>query len=97
VYAAKRDALLEATARHAPSVSLTGLAAGFHAVARLADTASEAAVVAGARARGVGLYGMSTNRSSRSAEPPQLVLGFGNLSEHSIRDGLARVGDLLNG
>jgi GntR family transcriptional regulator / MocR family aminotransferase len=35
VYAARRRALVDAFARHAPGVPLTGLAAGFHAVARL--------------------------------------------------------------
>jgi GntR family transcriptional regulator/MocR family aminotransferase len=94
-YAAKRSAVLEAMAEHAPGVAVTGLAAGFHAVAHLPGDADEAAVIARARERGVGLYGMSANRSTRSATPPQLVLGFGNLTERAIRDGLARVGDLL--
>jgi GntR family transcriptional regulator/MocR family aminotransferase len=40
---------------------------------------------------------MSSNRSSRSATPPQLVLGFGNLGERAIESGIARVGDLLRG
>jgi GntR family transcriptional regulator/MocR family aminotransferase len=94
-YAGKRDALVSALERHAPSVTLTGLAAGFHAVAHLPTSAEEAQVVEAARGRSVGLYGMSANRSDRSLNPPLLVLGFGNLSERSIRDGIATVGDLL--
>ena len=43
VYAGKREALIAALAEHAPSVELTGLAAGFHAVVRLPDGADELA------------------------------------------------------
>jgi GntR family transcriptional regulator / MocR family aminotransferase len=76
IYAGKRDALVAALNEHAPDVRVSGLAAGFHAVAQLAPGASEAAVVEAAQPRGVGIYGMSANRSSRSPHPPQLVLGF---------------------
>src|SRR5436305_2390270 len=60
VYAGRRDTLIEALAEHAPHVSLRGLAAGFHAVAPLADEADEASIVAEARGRSIGLYGMSS-------------------------------------
>ena len=52
-------------------------------------------VVAAAATRSVGLYGMSPQRSTRATDPPQLVLGFGNLGERAIREGIARVADLL--
>jgi GntR family transcriptional regulator/MocR family aminotransferase len=95
VYGGKRDALLTAMARHAPAVAVSGLAAGFHAVAHLPTGVTEAEAIAQAAARGVGLYGMSPNRSSRRPDPPLLVLGFGNLTESAIADGIARVSDLL--
>jgi GntR family transcriptional regulator/MocR family aminotransferase len=97
VYAARRQALVAALAQHAPAVTLTGLAAGFHAVAHLAGPAAEKSVVAGATARSVGLYGMSTYRSSGADRPGQLVVGFGNLGERTIEAGIAAVGDLLQG
>jgi GntR family transcriptional regulator / MocR family aminotransferase len=84
-------------ARHAPDVKLGGLAAGFHAGARLPDTVDEQAAIAAARERSIGLYGMSGYRSSGATRPPALVLGFGNLSESSIERGIERVGDLLRG
>jgi GntR family transcriptional regulator/MocR family aminotransferase len=93
-YAARRQALREALELHAPSVRLTGLAAGFHAVAHLPSDVDERDVVGQARRRSVGLYGMSDYRSSPGG-PPQLVLGFGNLSERAIRSGIATVADLL--
>jgi GntR family transcriptional regulator / MocR family aminotransferase len=95
VYAGRRDALVDALGRHAPAVELSGLAAGFHAVAHLPGSVDEQAVVAAARDRSVGLYGMSAYRSTGATTPPQLVLGFGNLGERAIQAGIATVGDLL--
>ncbi len=94
-YARRRTALIEALSRHAPDVRLTGLAAGFHAVAHLPGSADEEAVVAEARRRSVGLYGMAPFRASRGTAPPQLVLGFGLVSERAIEAGIAAVADLL--
>jgi GntR family transcriptional regulator / MocR family aminotransferase len=94
-YAGKRSALTAALAAHAPDVAVTGLAAGFHAVAHLPGDLAEQPVIAAARSRGVGLYGMGSMRSARSAVPGQLVLGFGNLGEREITAGIASIGDLL--
>ncbi|MDH6219403.1 PLP-dependent aminotransferase family protein [Streptomyces pseudovenezuelae] len=95
LYATRRTALVDALAQHAPAVRLSGLAAGFHAVAHLASDADEERVVTGARARGVGLYGMSACRASGVADPPQLVLGFGNVTDRGIAEGIAAAADLL--
>jgi len=95
VYAGRRDALTGALERHAPGVRLTGLAAGFHAVAHLPDSADEQAVVEAARERGVGLEGMSGFRSTRATTPPQLVLGFGKVAERAIEPAIAAIADLL--
>jgi GntR family transcriptional regulator / MocR family aminotransferase len=97
VYAARRGALVASLRAHAPAVRLTGLAAGFHAVAHLPDGVPEGAVIAAALDRSVGLYGMSAQRYTGAAEPPALVLGFGNLGERAITAGIAAVSDLLTG
>ena len=96
-YAARRDVLIRALAEHAPTVRLTGLAAGFHAVAHLPARTAEQDVIAEARSRSVGLYGMGTYRADHSPDPPQLVLGFGNTTQRAIHAGIALVGDLLEG
>jgi GntR family transcriptional regulator/MocR family aminotransferase len=96
LYAARRTRLIAILARHAPAVRLTGLAAGFHAVAHLPDGADEQAVVAAARERRVGLYGMGSHRAAGAAGPPQLVLGFGQVGERAIEPGIAAVADLLS-
>ena len=95
LYARRRAALIAALAQHAPGVRLTGLAAGFHAVAHLPAMADERAVVAAARERRVGLYGMGSFRATGTTVPAQLVLGFGNVGERSIEPGIAAVADLL--
>ena len=95
VYARRRTVLAEAVAQHAPQVSVTGLAAGFHAVAHLPAPVGEQEVISAARDRSVGLYGMAAHRSAPAGAPPQLVLGFGNLGERAILAGIAAVGDLL--
>ena len=96
VYAARRTALTDAFARHAPAIRLTGLAAGFQAVAPLPVGADEAAVVAAARTRRVGLHGIAGDRGrpDRPA-PPALVIGFGNVRERAIEPAVAAVADLL--
>jgi GntR family transcriptional regulator / MocR family aminotransferase len=97
VYSARRDTLVRALASSAPGLELRGLAAGFHAVAPLPEHLDEAATVSAARTRSIGLYGMSGFRSSGATRPPELVLGFGNLSEESIEHGIAAIADLLRG
>jgi GntR family transcriptional regulator/MocR family aminotransferase len=97
VYAARRTALTEAFARHAPRVQLTGLAAGFHAVAPLPPGAGETAVIAAARQRRVGLHGIGAYRGDPdAAAPPALVMGFGNVRERAIEPAIAAVADLLS-
>jgi GntR family transcriptional regulator/MocR family aminotransferase len=95
IYARRRSVLIDALARHAPGVRLTGLAAGFHAVAHLPDSADEQAVVIAARERLVGLYGMGRHRAAPTTAPPQLVLGFGHVSERAVEPGIVAVADLL--
>jgi GntR family transcriptional regulator/MocR family aminotransferase len=95
-YARRRTALVEALAEHAPDVPLTGLAAGFHAVAHLAEGNDVDALIARARERGIGLYSMGATRSDRSPSPPRLIFGYGNTPVRDIRAGIAAIADLLS-
>ena len=96
VYAARRTALTEAFARHAPRTRLTGLAAGFQAMAPLPPGADEAAVVAAARDRRVGLHGIADYCGTpEAAVSPALIMGFGNVRERAIEPAIAAVADLL--
>jgi GntR family transcriptional regulator / MocR family aminotransferase len=95
-YAGRREALIHALRAHAPSTRISGLAAGFHAVASLPEHADEQTVISTARARSIGLHGMSAYRFDGATKPPQLVLGFGNLTEGAIERGIAAIADLLH-
>jgi GntR family transcriptional regulator / MocR family aminotransferase len=94
-YGKRRDALVRSLAKHAPHVGLHGLAAGFHAVAQLRDGADEDRIVEAARDRSIGLYGMSSFCLGAATRPPQLVLGFGNLTEAAIARGIETIADLF--
>jgi GntR family transcriptional regulator / MocR family aminotransferase len=97
VYAARRNALTDAFARYAPGARLSGLAAGFQAVAPLPPGTDETAVIAAARDRRVGLYGIAGYRGDPGpAAPPALVMGFGNVRERAIAPAIAAVADLLS-
>jgi GntR family transcriptional regulator / MocR family aminotransferase len=97
VYAARRTALTDAFAIYAPRVQLTGLAAGFHAVAPLPPGADEMAVIAAARERRVGLHGIGAYRGNPdTAAPPALVMGFGNVRERAIGPAIAAIADQLS-
>jgi GntR family transcriptional regulator / MocR family aminotransferase len=97
LYAERRAALVEALAAHVPGLKLTGLAAGFHAVAHLPDGLQERSIVAAALERSIGLYGMSRYRADEGTDPTQLVLGFGNLGVSTIKRGIAAIADLIGG
>ncbi|BCY08402.1 PLP-dependent aminotransferase family protein [Actinoplanes sp. L3-i22] len=94
-YAARRETLVTTLSRLAPGLPVTGLAAGFHAILHLPAGTSEAAFVAAAARRGVGLYGMAALHRTVTDPPPRLILGFGNTSRHEIEAGLSAVADLL--
>jgi GntR family transcriptional regulator / MocR family aminotransferase len=96
VYAGRRTALTDAFARNAPRVQLTGLAAGFQAVALLPPGTDEMAVIAASLERRVGLHGIGAFRGQPdTAAPPALVMGFGNVRERAIEPAIAAVSDLL--
>jgi GntR family transcriptional regulator/MocR family aminotransferase len=96
-YAARRETLLAALRTHAPGLRVTGLAAGFHAVLHLPAGTDEEGLIARARDRGVGLYGMAAMHHAARPAGPRLVLGFGDTPQPRIEAGIAAVADLLRG
>jgi GntR family transcriptional regulator/MocR family aminotransferase len=95
VYGRRRDLLVRLLAELAPGVEVAGLAAGFHLVAKLSNALDESKIVAEARRRGVGLYGMSVFRSDQALIPTELVIGFGNVAEPALERGVRLIADLL--
>ncbi len=96
LYGRRRQALVEALAAHAPDAVLSGLAAGCHAVVRLPAGCDEQAVIAACAERSVRVYGMARYRSiAPTTDRPELVLGYGNVSEAAIDRGIAVLGEVL--
>jgi GntR family transcriptional regulator/MocR family aminotransferase len=64
-----------------------GGAAGLYEVIELPESVDEAALLAAAAERGVGMEGLSWHRFTHGG-PPGVLLGFGNLSEPAIEHGV---------
>ncbi len=92
----RRDALVRALARHAPSLRVRGTAAGLHAVVELPAGTDEEDLVRRAAAAGIGLYGLGGFHLAGRSPTPGLVLGYGSLSEGEISAGVEVLADLLD-
>ncbi|MDI2132006.1 PLP-dependent aminotransferase family protein [Yinghuangia seranimata] len=79
IYRARRNRLVEALAAHAPHITVTGIAAGLHAVLRLPPGTEAATVEAAARA-GIALDGLAAFRHPDATEATPhadgLVVGY---------------------
>jgi len=93
-YQRRREALLEALARRLPQARVAGGAAGLYELVELPEDVDEAALVAGAAERGVGLEGLALHRFNPEG-PPGLVLGFGCLPEPAIEHGIRLLAEAL--
>jgi GntR family transcriptional regulator / MocR family aminotransferase len=83
-YRRRRDALVAALAQRAPSVRVTGIAAGLHAVLRL-PPGTEQQVVRAAAWHGLAVHGLSLFRHPDAAgpAPAALVVGYGTPPDHA--------------
>ncbi|MGA5501889.1 PLP-dependent aminotransferase family protein [Streptomyces umbrinus] len=77
-YRRRRDHLVSALAAHAPSVTATGIAAGFHAVLQL-PPGTEQSVVRAVVWQGLAVHGLTRYRHPSATAPPldALVVGYG--------------------
>jgi GntR family transcriptional regulator/MocR family aminotransferase len=91
-YRRRREALLEALARHLPEASVREGAAGLFELVELPASVDEARLLGAAAERGVGLEGLALHRF-RPAGPPGLVLGFAGLPEAAIEQSIRLVGE----
>jgi GntR family transcriptional regulator/MocR family aminotransferase len=82
-YRRRRDVLVRELARQLPELEVRGLAAGLYVEAVLPEGVDEARVVEEARARGVGLSGMSEH-CARVVREPALLLGYAVAPEASL-------------
>lgn len=94
--AARRQALLDAIARHLSGrVEVTGAGAGAHVVLWPAGRAREQAIIAAAASRGVGVYGIAPYYWKR---PPRagILLGYSRMREGEIREGIRRLAEAIS-
>lgn len=89
-YRRRRDALAAALARRLPEVAIEGVAAGLHAVVRLPADWDEAAIVASAHARGLGIQGLRDRAIARRPRPT-LFIGYANLPETAAEHAVAEL------
>jgi GntR family transcriptional regulator/MocR family aminotransferase len=94
-YRRRRDALLAAVARELPRASVSGIAAGLHAIVELHDGEDEAAIVDEARRRGIVLETMNANRAGPARAPATLLLGYGQISEPAIGPGIRAIAEAI--
>jgi GntR family transcriptional regulator / MocR family aminotransferase len=93
-YSRRRSALLEALAQWLPEGRLGGDAAGLYELVLLPEGLDEAALLAGAAERGVGMEGLAWHRFAHGG-PPGVLLGYGNLSEPAIEQGVRLIAQAL--
>ncbi|MGV9699339.1 MocR-like pyridoxine biosynthesis transcription factor PdxR [Streptomyces sp. NPDC003470] len=88
-YRRRRDLLVTALAERTPHITVTGIAAGLHAVLRL-PPGTEASAVKAASWQGVALDGLAGFRHPRAAVPAGdgLVVGYATPAEHAYRAAL---------
>jgi GntR family transcriptional regulator/MocR family aminotransferase len=91
-YEERREALLAALARWLPQARAVGEPAGLYELVELPDGVDEHTLLAAAATRGVGAEGLSHHRFTTGG-PPGLVLGYGNLSEPAIEQGVRLLGE----
>jgi GntR family transcriptional regulator / MocR family aminotransferase len=90
-YQRRREAMIEALSRHLPEARVFAAAAGLYELVELPGI-DEAALVAAAAERGVGLEGLALHRFNPVGQPG-LVLGFACLSEPAIDAGIRLIAE----
>jgi len=93
-YRRRRDVLVAALRRHAPGLRVHGVAAGLHLLVELDPRADEQKIIEAAAKLSVAVYGVRAHRA-RQPGPPALLLGYGNLSNAAIVEGVKRLASVL--
>jgi GntR family transcriptional regulator/MocR family aminotransferase len=93
-YRLRREALLAALAERLPDARAGDGAAGLHELVTLPESVGEPALLNAAATLGVGLVGLSQHRFAYGGAPG-IVLGFGNLAEPAIEQGVRLIAQAL--
>jgi GntR family transcriptional regulator/MocR family aminotransferase len=93
-YRRRRDELLRSLARELPEVEVRGVAAGLYVCALLPAGSDEQRVLEEARARGVGVYGLSEH-CAKARREPALLLGYAVSNEAAIRAAVRKLAEAV--
>ena len=93
-YRRRRDELVRSLARELPEVEVRGVAAGLYLAAVLPRELDESRVLDEARARGIGVYGMSEH-CERIRREPALLLGYALSHEPTIRAAVRKLAEAV--
>jgi GntR family transcriptional regulator / MocR family aminotransferase len=96
-YRARRDRMVSALAEHLPDGRVLGVAAGLHLLLYLPPGTDAAAVVGHAAAAGVRIANLDTYRFRGIPAVPGVVLGYGNLADHQVREAVAGLASAVGG
>jgi len=105
IYRRRRDRLVAALDKHAPSVHVSGIAAGLHALVELPSGLREEEIIARAAEHGLALEGLQAYAEDPGQHPPAfdpdqhppaLVVGYANPPEHAYTAALARLSAVLS-
>lgn len=97
LYADRRQTLIQAIQKHLNGhVSFADHPAGFHLMLYLNQDANEKQIIQEARTRGVAVYAGSPYHLGER-KPPSLVIGFSDLEDAQIEEGIKRLGYVLRG
>lgn len=94
IYRRRRDLLLAALADRLPQLQPAGVSAGLHVLTWLPPELDEAAIVAAAMERGLGVYGLAPYRMTAIGDGG-LIFGYGAVNERRIEDGIALLADVI--
>jgi GntR family transcriptional regulator/MocR family aminotransferase len=91
----RRDALIAAVARDLPHAEVSGISAGLHALVRLPHAVDAQRLLVLAARRSLGVYPLTLHMIDPPSETDSLVLGYANLSEPAIAEGIRRLAEVL--
>ena len=94
LYQERRETLVRALGQWLPQARSSGAEAGLYELVTLPDGVDEPALIAAAAQRGVGVEGLAWHRFAHGG-PPGVLLGYGNLSEPALEQGVRLLADAL--
>lgn len=93
---ARRDALIAAVARELPGGQVSGASAGLHALIELPRAVELQALLTASAEQSLGIYPLNFHRIDPQGEAQALVMGYANLSEPAIAEGVRRLAVVLD-